>query len=200
MSLWGKISAVFRKRSAVEAQASQVQARTALTPEAEVQTLPPTYPEVPPPTAEIERDSYYLGLAAGYTGKAIKDLESSVVRIESQMATKDWVTIKLQEQAQFIENQFEDIKRILRVPKEPSEQIRPSRKLPLSSRMEKVLLAVKDAREISYEDLALKLGIGISDLRSLLSIMANRTDFIERFKIGRCGWVRYKSEEASEAL
>lgn len=52
----------------------------------EAQTLPP-----------LQKDSFQLGLAAGYTGRSIKEIESALVRIESQMVTRDW-----------FKNEFED--------------------------------------------------------------------------------------------
>jgi archaellum component FlaC len=39
---------------------------------------------------ELQKESLQLGVAAGYTGKSIKEIESSLARIESQMTSKDW--------------------------------------------------------------------------------------------------------------
>ena len=39
---------------------------------------------------ELEKESLQLGVAAGYTGKSIREIESSLARIESQMTSKDW--------------------------------------------------------------------------------------------------------------
>lgn len=204
MSILDKFLRLFRLKSAVKRFESQVEAIPSEIKPVE-QPLPfqkePESPlitvETAPTTTEIERESYHLGLAAGYTGKAIKDIESSLSRIESQMATKDWVSIKLQEQTQFIEKRFEEVEKNLGISKGIQPTIAMTKPVifqPLSSRMQNVLIAIKEAGEISYDDLALKLDIGVSDLRSLLSIMTKRTNVIERFKIGRRGWVKYKGE------
>ncbi len=42
-------------------------------------------------SVELQKESLQLGVAAGYTGRAIKEIESSLNRIESQMTSKDWV-------------------------------------------------------------------------------------------------------------
>lgn len=39
---------------------------------------------------ELQKESLRLGVAAGYTGKAIKEIEASLARIEAQMTSKDW--------------------------------------------------------------------------------------------------------------
>ena len=39
---------------------------------------------------ELQKESLQLGVAAGYTGKSIREIESSLNRIETQMTSKDW--------------------------------------------------------------------------------------------------------------
>jgi len=46
-------------------------------------------------SVELQKESLQLGVAAGYTGRAIKEIESSLNRIESQMASKDWISSKI---------------------------------------------------------------------------------------------------------
>ncbi|MCS7123109.1 MAG: hypothetical protein RMJ17_00835 [Candidatus Aenigmarchaeota archaeon] len=65
--------------------------------------------------------------------------------------------------------------------------------LPLSSRMKEVMEILKEKKEMSYEELAQKLGISISALRGLLSEMCRRTSEIERFEKDGKGWIRLKS-------
>lgn len=143
---------------------------------------------------EIERDSYQLGLAAGYTGRSIKEIEASLNRIEGQMVTKDWFEIKLQQ----IDKRIEDIEGALGILKgvapAAGQQIAILKKMPLTQRMEEVLKAIKEVGEISFADLALKMNMDVSDLRSLLSIMTKRTNAVERFRIHRIGWVKYIGE------
>jgi hypothetical protein len=148
--------------------------------------------ESAPPYPEISQDSYQLGLAAGYTGRSIKEIESSLSRIETQMVTKDWFTVQLQ----LVDRRIEDIERALGIIKgaiPTMEQQRAAivKRMPLTQRMEELLSIVRESREISFADLALKMNIDISDLRSMLSIMTKRTSMVERFRIHRVGWIRY---------
>ncbi len=144
---------------------------------------------------EIERDSYQLGLAAGYTGRSIKEIEASLTRIEAQMVTKDWFEIKLQQ----IDRRIEDIEKALGIikgaaPGIEQQKLAITKRMPLTRRMEDVLKGIKEAGEISFADLALKMNMDVSDLRSLLSIMTKRTNAVERFRIHRVGWVKYVGE------
>lgn len=45
----------------------------------------------------LDKDSFQVGLAAGYTGKSIKEIERSLDRIESQMITKDWFNLEFED-------------------------------------------------------------------------------------------------------
>ncbi|MBI4894145.1 MAG: hypothetical protein HY833_00170 [Candidatus Aenigmarchaeota archaeon] len=65
------------------------------------------------------------------------------------------------------------------------------KRMPLTQRMEELLSVVRESKEISFADLALKMNMDISDLRSMLSIMTKRTNMVERFRIHRVGWIRY---------
>lgn len=154
------------------------------------QYLSQSYPEKE--SVSIERDSYHLGLAAGYTGRSIKEIEASLSRIEAQMATKDWVSIKLQEQMEKMEKLLAE--RLEIKGRRTASKI----EQPLTPRMEEVLMILRQERAMSYADLALRMDIGISDLRSLLTHMAKRTSKIERFSVGKAGWVKYKGEEEME--
>ncbi len=157
---------------------------------------------------EIEKDSFQLGLAAGYTGKFIKEIENTLNRIESQMPTKDWLTsafldyFKFHEQNE--EKRFEIIHNLLlslqktaeKTPEPIKEELISKinvikENLPLSPKMEAVLLIIKEFKEISYDELAMKLGIQVSALRGLLTNLARRTNKIERFIREGKGWVRY---------
>lgn len=39
---------------------------------------------------ELQKESLQLGVAAGYTGKSLREIESSLNRIESNMTSRDW--------------------------------------------------------------------------------------------------------------
>ena len=175
--------------------------------------------QVPKPThIELEKESLQLGVAAGYTGRSIRGIESSLSRIESNMITKDWFGLqfptkedlkllfnKLEENEQM---RFETIQGLLtslqrttgKVPEplrtELTEKIEEIQKqLPLTPKMEGMLLIIKEFGEIGYEDLANRLGISISALRGLLSYTVKRTDKIKRFKKNGKGWAKYTAIE-----
>jgi len=45
----------------------------------------------------LDKDSFQIGVAAGYTGKSIKEIERSLARIEAQMITKDWFNVEFED-------------------------------------------------------------------------------------------------------
>jgi hypothetical protein len=171
----------------------------------------------------LEKDSFRLGLAAGYTGKSIKEIEHSLARVEGQMVTKDWFKTEFEDQTPKLVENLENIREILekhdlstqkrfksiqsslekmqglavKAPEPIKTDILKEIKtiksqIPLSSKMEELVSVVKSLGELSYKDLATRLGITTSALRGLLSNTMKRTDEIERFRRGGKGWVRYK--------
>lgn len=161
---------------------------------------------------ELEKDSLQLGIAAGYTGRSLKEIESSLNRIETQMTTKEWFTLQLKDHLieafkQHEENEqkrFEIIQHLLlSLQKTAEKALEPIKtdliaqiksiegQLPLSRRMQQIIDIVKEAGEISYMELGAKLGISGSALRGLLSLMAKRTSNIQRFEKDGKGWLRY---------
>ena len=170
-----------------------------------------------PQKLEIERDSLQLGVVAGYAGKALKEIESSLQRLEEQVPTKEWLQLNLANRLDeliktfqthdfFVKEKMSSIESILlklhelaeKIPQPYKEEIGTAikeieEKLPLTPRMEKLIEIVREEKEISYEELAKRLGISISALRGLLSITIRRTDQIERFCKNGKGWVRFKA-------
>ncbi|OGI14620.1 hypothetical protein A3K63_03730 [Candidatus Micrarchaeota archaeon RBG_16_49_10] len=165
---------------------------------------------------ELEKDSLQLGIAAGYTGRSLRGIESSLMRIESQMPSKEWMLLQFKDKTPEIinaliqhdendRNRFEaisntllSVKGIAEISPEPIRSILGKKidsieaQLPLTSKMEEILSIVKDSKEISYEDLTAKIGlVEISGLRGLLSNMIKRTNKIERFEKKGKGWVKY---------
>jgi hypothetical protein len=178
--------------------------------------------EVQPKQIEVEKDSLQLGIAAGYTGRSIRDIESSLNRIETQMITKDWFlnqqtvtteilasigTIKLilEEHTYDTRARFESIQRSLNTLVKISMQVPEPLKstligevekiqaqLPLTPKMEEALNFIKEIKEISYSDLANRLGYkDTSGIRGLLTNMIKRTNNIQRFEKDGQGWVKY---------
>ncbi len=177
-------------------------------------------PMKPKDSIELQRDSLQLGIAAGYTGRTLREIESSLHRIESQMTSKEWFLsnfadslnsiqeIKellrshdenINKKLEIIQNSIDSIKKTAEIAPSPikeeilTEVEKIERQLPLTPRMKEVLAIVKSAGEISYKDLAQRLGWkNTSGLRGLLTNMVKRTDEIERFEKNGQGWVRYK--------
>ncbi len=143
----------------------------------------------------VEKNSYELGLAAGYTGHSIKQIENSLNRIESQMVTKDWFLIQFNQ----LDRRIEDIERALGIIKGAIPTLEKQKSVikiaPLTPKMQELLEIIKEFKEISFADLALKMNMNISDLRSILSIMAKRTNEIERYRKNRNGMIKYVSYE-----
>ncbi|MBI2084239.1 MAG: hypothetical protein HYT70_01315 [Candidatus Aenigmarchaeota archaeon] len=149
---------------------------------------------------EIEKGSLHLGIAAGYTGRVLRDIEASLLRIEAQMVTKDWMTLQVKDD---IDKRLETIQEALygisgiakTLP--PSEQAKIMDKiqsiesnLPLTPQMQRIMAVLELNKEISYDELAAKLGIQVSALRGLLSQMAKRTQRIVRTEKEGKGWVK----------
>jgi hypothetical protein len=175
---------------------------------------------------ELERESLQLGLAAGYTGRSIKEIESSLVRIESQMTSKEWFIAQFGDPKKLIEL-LESVRDILKahddltmkhfeiiesslsslqgIAKRAPEPIRTEMlsqinviesQLPLTPKMRQLEEVVKDVGEISYTELANRLGITESALRGFLTQCIRRGVRIQRFeKLGK-GWVRFVQNSA----
>lgn len=62
------------------------------------------------PEPVLEKDSFQLGLAAGYTGRSIKEIEHSLTRIESQMPTKDWFKTEFEDKTPELAKILENIR------------------------------------------------------------------------------------------
>ncbi len=172
----------------------------------------------------IEKDSFSLGFAAGYAGRALRSIEESLSRIESLIVTKDWAkeelisrleALKQFQQAHdaFIkENQakiLKSLENLLKISKSlppevktqiESEIFKIKEEVDLTPRMLKVLEILNSEKEISYEELAKRLGYSsISGIRGLLSELSKRTNLIERFNKNGKGWVRLKGDLAIQS-
>lgn len=168
------------------------------------------------PSIELQKDSLELGIAAGYTGKTLRSIESSLIRIESQMTTRDWFNLQFgqtlrelvdvlqqhenKEQLRFesIHGSLNSLRSIASLSPQPIKdqlfkqiQVIESQ-LPLTPRMRQIIEITKQQKEVSYEDLAKTFNLdGTSSLRGLLSNMMKRTNNIERFEKDGRGWVRF---------
>jgi hypothetical protein len=218
MGILGYLQKIFGKKAQSEALAIAATKDEALQQRSEApQALQSAaiIEEKPPSSIELQKDSLQLGLAAGYTGRSLREIESSLTRIESQVVTKDWFSSQFGDHvAELIDlfkkheeneqKRFEAIQSVLNslyqtaekapepVKAELFQEIKAiERQLPLTPKMKELLQVVKESREISYDELHNRLGISISALRGLLTNMAKRTDQIERFEKDNKGWAKY---------
>lgn len=142
---------------------------------------------------EIQRDSLQLGLAAGYTGQSIRTIETTLNRIELQMATKDWVTANFQgtldlllnmqkNNQEYMENMRKRLENIENLVKSIEDNViyhKSKDQEEMTAKMREAMKIIELSGEISYEDLSRRLNISISSLRGLLSIISRRTDRIK---------------------
>ena len=161
--------------------------------------------ETSPGTLEIQKDSLQLGIAAGYTGQSLRNIESTLGRIDMQMATKDWVVANFQGTLDMLvsmqkgnQNSIEDMKKRLEsvenLVKSMEDNIifhKSRNNEAMTAKMREALRIIELSGEISYDDLSAKLGISVSSLRGLLSVIARRTDKIKRFERDNKGWVSF---------
>lgn len=158
---------------------------------------------------EFDKESVQLGLAAGYTGRSIHDINDSLNRIETLIPSKDWLLIQLEQSfRQHEENEQKRLEIILRAlnslhllssgAPEPlktkiSDEIRTiESSLELSKRMKELIQIVKYSGKATYADLAQKMGITQSAFRSLLSLTMPRTDELEKIEENNKKYLKYK--------
>ena len=165
---------------------------------------------------DIHKESLKLGVAAGYTGRSIREIETSLMRIEAQMVSRDWIAAEVLPILFNLRDKYHKIdeidhklgsfeKELLNLAELAANLPRASRNSlekeikdleSLTWKMKEILNIVKDKREISYEELSAMLNYkDKSALRSLLSAMSKRTNHVERFERENKGWIRYKGDE-----
>ncbi len=201
MGLFDRIKKIFKKKddasSVIESSGASITISDEISPSSESSQQIMTVPQ----SQDMYKDSFKLGLAAGYTGRSIKEIETSLTRIETLMATKDWVHNQLNEfsekmslilksQEENDQKRFDALRNQLIL---PHKEFTPNQStLPPTPKMQGILQVVKEYKEISYKDLASIMGITVSSLRGLISNTLARTDKLERFKIEGKGWLRIK--------
>jgi hypothetical protein len=164
---------------------------------------------------DLDKESVQLGLAAGFTGRSIHDIDSSLNRIEALMTSKDWMTVQLDEHfRQHEENEQHRLETIINalnslhsISLEAPEPLKTKlldkitateTHLGLSNRMKELIQLVKYYGEVNYFDLAHKMNITESGLRSLLTMTLRRTNEIEKFERDNRKWLKFK--QSSDAL
>ena len=182
-----------------------------------------TEPIARQPTIELQKDSLELGMAAGYAGRSLKEIETSLNRIETFMASKEWFTNQFGPQLRTIydsihvhdENTVRKLEMIefmiqslektaKRVPEplktellDQIETLEAQIRTP-TRKMQKLVEIVKSRGELSYSELAAGLEISESALRGLLSNTVRRTKNITRVSKDGKGFVRYIGGEKAD--
>ena len=171
---------------------------------------------------DLEKESLKLGMAAGFAGRAIINIEDTLSRLESMVTTKDWINPKIEKILDLLdslkdiiskheENQQKRFETILdsiskisteakKIP-EPERtkiltEVERIKKASLTPKMRQLIDVVRSAGEISYSELSQRLKISQDALRGLLSRTVKLTDKIERFERENKGWVRFKSNQS----
>jgi DNA-binding CsgD family transcriptional regulator len=175
------------------------------------------------PTISIDKESLKVGMAAGYISRSLISIEDGIERIEISMPSKEWITMNLVPKIEQVQQAIYNIREILMDHERNEEKrfevlleainklktIAPSLPEPikteilstaaslksaaLTPKMQQILDILKERREISYQELAERLGITTDGLRGILSRMAKVCDEVERFEKDGKGWIRIKS-------
>ena len=175
------------------------------------------------PTISIDKESLKVGMAAGYISRSLISIEDGIERIEISMPSKEWITMNILPKIEQVQQAIYNIREILMDHERNEEKrfevlleainklktMAPSLPEPikteilstvaslksatLTPKMQQILDILKERREISYQELAEKLGITTDGLRGILSRMVKVCDEIERFEKDGKGWIRIKS-------
>jgi len=175
------------------------------------------------PTISIDKESLKVGMAAGYISRSLISIEDGIERIENSMPSKEWITMNLVPKIEQVQQAIYNVREILMEHERNEEKrfevlleainklktMAPSLPEPikteilstaaslksaaLTPKMQQILDILKERREISYQELAEKLGITTDGLRGILSRMVKVCDEIERFEKDGKGWIRIKS-------
>jgi hypothetical protein len=183
------------------------------------------------PTISIDKESLKVGMAAGYISRSLISIEDGIERIENSIPSKEWITMNILPKIEQVQQAIYNIREILMDHERNEEKrfevlleainklktMAPSLPEPLKTeilstvaslksatltpKMQQILDILKKRREISYQELAEKLGITTDGLRGILSRMVKVCDEIERFEKDGKGWIRIKSIQSdSESL
>jgi predicted transcriptional regulator len=175
------------------------------------------------PIISIDKESLKVGMAAGYISRSLISIEDGIERIENSIPSKEWITMNILPKIEQVQQAIYNIREILMDHERNEEKrfevlleainklktMAPSLPEPikteilstvaslksatLTPKMQQILDILKERREISYQELAEKLGITTDGLRGILSRMVKVCDEIERFEKDGKGWIRIKS-------
>jgi len=169
----------------------------------------------------LEEDSLKLGVAAGFVGRSLMNIEDQLSKISSEMPTREWLLSQIKEMTKELsmlgnvlhdhemneEKRFEalmtaikNISSLATTLPEPYQtsilkEVEKIKETQLTPKMKDLLSIVKARGELSYAELSQELGITQDALRGLLSRTIRLTEEIERFQKDGKGWVRYKKKD-----
>jgi GTP cyclohydrolase II len=131
MGILQSILNLFKKKEALQLESERVESfgetrLSALTPEEKM--------------LQLDKEALQLGVAAGYTGRSLKNIEDSLLRIESLMVTKDWFKTEFQDIGPQIMQTLQFIKQLIE-DHEIKEQ----------SRFEKIVEALNKLESTAYK-------------------------------------------------
>jgi len=171
----------------------------------------------------IDKESLKVGMAAGYISRSLISIEDGIERIETLMPSKEWISMnltpKIEQMQQAIlnirdvlmnherneEKRFEvlleaitKLKTLAFTLPEPTKTeilstVTSLKSASLTPKMQQIIDILKERKEISYQELAEKLGITTDGLRGILSRMVRVCDEIERFEKDGKGWIKIKT-------
>jgi hypothetical protein len=174
-------------------------------------------------TISIDKESLKVGVAAGYISRSLISIEEGIERIENSMPSKEWISMNVTSKIEQVQQAIYILREILMNHERNEEKrfevlleainklktIAPSLPEPikteilstaaslksatLTPKMQQILDILKERREISYQELAEKLGITTDGLRGILSRMVKVCDEIQRFEKDGKGWIRIKA-------
>jgi O6-methylguanine-DNA--protein-cysteine methyltransferase len=72
--------------------------------------------------AEIDESSFKLGVASGYTGHSIRNIESALNRIETQMVTRDWFNVEFEDKTPILIKEIEKLHQEMQIHEKNEEK------------------------------------------------------------------------------
>jgi type I site-specific restriction endonuclease len=104
------------------------------------------------PAAEepaLDKESFQMGVAAGYTGRSIREIERSLTRIEAQMTTKDWFKAEFEDSTPKLIGMVDSVRKML----EEHDSSAKKRFEAIQAAVEKMEGVAKEAPEPLKEDI-----------------------------------------------
>ena len=134
---------------------------------------PATQSTILKPT-EIEEGSFKLGLASGYTGRSIRNIEDALNRIESQMVTRDWFGVEFEDKTPQLIQEMEKLHQEMQI-HERNEEKR-------FEIIQNILERMKNVANLAPNDVKFQLLDQIKTIESQLPLTKKMEDLISTVK------------------